>query len=82
MPQHVWSWTNDAHLSFKNVYKLGKFIEACASHKFADACKTVIVALRLFYVRLIVHAHAAELQTVEAFIIPAGSLLRKKYRTF
>src|SRR6478735_12763002 len=80
--EHVRTWPNDANISEKNVKKLGQLIQVRLPKKFTNSCNASIILSSMNLIGFIIHAHTAEFITIKYFVIAAGTLLYKKYRSF
>src|SRR6476620_8070481 len=79
MTKHVRPGSYNTHFTLEDIYELRKLIKTGTAHKFTNAGKTVVIALCLPDIGFVVYTHTAEFKAVKCFIIPARSLLRKKY---
>jgi hypothetical protein len=61
----VGSWTNDAHLSNKNVQELGKLVQVGIAQETADARDAGVIFRRLFGISFRVNVHGPEFQARE-----------------
>ena len=82
MFQHVRPGTYNAHMPTEHVEKLREFIKAGLAEKLAGFCQPAVVFGGHFFVGLIIHLHAPELEAPEFFIALSATLLGKKYRAF
>ena len=75
------SRTYDAHLSEQHVDELWQLVDVRLAHYVTPLRLSRVVLRSLQRVGVLVHLHAAELQTVELVAVESGALLSEEDRT-
>ena len=62
---HVWSWSNDAHMSGEHIQKLGKLIQVAIAEETTDKRDAGVMFRGLLGIGFGVYTHGAEFQAGE-----------------
>ena len=81
MSQHVRTGTYYRHITFKNIDKLGKFVNIRTTQEISKSCFTRIISRSLFTVSFIIHFHRTEFVTHKIHTVQTRTHLLKEYRT-
>jgi len=79
---HMRSWSNQAHLSKKDIYELRELVNICIPQKSSNPRNAAIIFFCLPGVAILVHIHGPKLQAKEAFSTPSYPFLPEENRTF
>jgi hypothetical protein len=69
MFNHMGPGTNNTHVPYQNINKLGKLIKACSSQKLSNLCNTNIVFGCLINICILIDFHAPELIAQKALSV-------------